>query len=149
MPRIRMCDADREKYGGDEWLELEAADILDEETGVIEQIEEAWGMSPAEFLHGVTRGTVKAVRALIWVARWKQGMRDNPRTFRPRTQEFSGVQVEYTARETARSEEIRGSEADPPANRAERRAARTPRKAASTARSKRSSTGTGSGSSAS
>lgn len=149
MPRIRMCDADREKYGGDEWLVLEMADIFDEETGVVEQVEEKWGLSPAEFLHAVSRGTVKGIRALMWVARWKQGIRDDPRTFRPRTQEFSGVVYEYTDRERALSE---AGEAGPPANRAERRAAqeaapKAPRK--STAASRRSSTGTGSGSSAS
>lgn len=147
MPRIRMCDADREKYGGDEWLELEAADILDEETGVIEQIEETFGMSPAEFLHGITRGTIKAVRALIWVARWKQGFRDDVRTFRPKTQEFSGVRIDPTTRELEKERLSKESEAVPPANRAERRAARTPRKAASTAASKRSLTSTGSSSS--
>ncbi len=148
MPRIRMCDADREKYGGDEWVEIEMADILDEDTGVVEQIEEQWGMSPAEFIYAARRETVKGIRALIWAARWKQGLRDDPRTFRPKTQQFSGVRFETTAKEAKVAEEREGR---PPANRAERRAAEkaparkaTPGK--STAASKRSSTGTGSGS---
>jgi hypothetical protein len=145
MPRISMCDADREKYGGDEWLVLEASELLDEETGLIEQIEEKWGMSPAEFLHASARGTVKGVRALIWVARWKQGLRDDPRTFRPKTQEWSGVRVELTAKEL---ELEAANEAVPLPNRADRRSKATAR-TKSTAASRRSSTGTGSGSSAS
>lgn len=147
MPRISMCPADREKYGGDEWIELETADITDEETGVIEQIEEQWGMSPKEFLYASMRGTVKGVRALIWAARWKNGFRDDPRTFRPKTQEWSGVRVEPTAREEQLAREREGL---PPANRVERRtAAKAPARKATkgTAASRRSSTGTGSGSS--
>lgn len=140
MPRISMRKEDREKYGGPEWYELETADILNEETGVLEQIEEEWGMSPKEFLYASMRGTVKGVRALIWAARWKQGFKDDTRTFRPRTQEFSGVRVEATARETKLAEE---REVGPPAG----RAAKSARK--STAASKTSSTSTGSGSSGS
>jgi len=116
MPRISMAPADREKYGGEEWYELEMADLLDEETGVLEQVEEQWGMSPFEFLGAVSRGTVKGIRALIWAARWKQGLRDNAATFRPRTQDFSGVRIKPTEKEEARA---KAREGDPPAERAE------------------------------
>lgn len=143
MPRISMCKADREKYGGDEWLELEMSELLDEETGLLEQIEEKWGMSPFEFLAAVDRATVKGVRALIWAARWKTGLRDDPRTFRPSTQLFSGVRVEPTEKEKERAAEREGR---PPALRAPARKS-SPRK--TTAASKASSISTGSGSSGS
>jgi hypothetical protein len=138
MPRIRMCDADREKYGGDEWYELEMADLLDEETGLIEQIEEVWSLTPLEFLHGLTRDSVKAIRALIWVCRWKQGIRDDRRTFRPKTQEWSGFRLELTDKERARERE---RDAGPPADGAE------PPRNENTEPSEPSSTSTGSTSS--
>lgn len=132
MPRIRMCDADRERYGGPEWVELESADLTSEAAGVIEQIEEVFDMTPGEFLTKWRRGSIKALRAGIWVARWKAGVRENPRTFRPLTQPGSGVTYEPTAAEeklakefAEAAEDIAKTEAGlgPPANRATRRAA--------------------------
>jgi hypothetical protein len=144
MPRIRMCDADRERYGGPEWVEVAIADIVNEETGLVEAVEEAFGLSPAEFLSRIGRGSIKAYRAMIWLARRKAGCVDDPRRFRPLTQVWSGITYELLGGEQA--EEV------PLANRATRRAAAAPKKATSprktgtTARSARSSTGTGSGS---
>jgi hypothetical protein len=143
MPRIRMADTDRERYGGPEWVEIPIADIVNEETGLIEAVEEAWGLSPAEFLSRVSRGSIKAMRAMIWLARRKAGCVDDPRTFRPLTQRWSGITYELLPGEEF--EDV------PLANRADRRAAAKaapktagPRK--STGRSARSSTSTGSGS---
>ncbi len=127
MPRIRMADEDREKYGGPEWIEVEFADITDESTGLIEQLEEAWNLSPAEFLNKAARGMPKGIRALMWLGLWKAGHRVDPRTFRPRTQEFSGVLWEPTQAEQRRAAEVAG-DVLPPAGRATRRAA--PKKAA-------------------
>ncbi len=145
MPRIRMCDADRERYGGPEWVEIAIADIVNEETGLIEAVEEAWGLSPAEFISRISRGSIKSLRAMIWLARRKAGQVDNPRTFRPLTQVWSGITYELLPGEEF--EDV------PLANRADRRAApkkaASPRARKSTARSARSSTSTGSGSSAS
>lgn len=145
MPRIRMADADRERYGGPEWVEVAIADIVKEETGLIEAVEDAWGLSPAEFLSRIGRGSIKAMRAMIWLARRKAGCIDDPRTFRPLTQRWSGITYELLPGEEF--EDV------PLANRADRRAAtkatKTPRMAGprkSTARSARSSTSTGSGS---
>lgn len=142
MPRIRMCDADRERYGGPEWVEVAIADIVNEETGLVEAVEEGFGLSPAEFLSRIGRGSIKAYRAMIWLARRKAGCVDDPRRFRPLTQVWSGITYELLAGE--QDAEI------PFANRATRRAPRkatSPRKkAGTTARSARSSTGTGSGS---
>lgn len=138
MPRIRLCDADRERYGGPEWAEIAIADIVNEETGHIEAVEEAFGLSPAEFLGRISRGSIKAYRAMIWLARRKAGCVDDPRRFRPLTQVWSGVTYELLDGEKA--EEV------PLANRATRRATKTaaPKKAGTRARSARSSTSTGS-----
>jgi hypothetical protein len=143
MPRIRMCDADRERYGGPEWVEVAIADIVNEETGLVEAVEEAFGLSPAEFLSRIGRGSIKAYRAMIWLARRKAGCVDDPRRFRPLTQVWSGITYE-----------LLGGEQDaevPFANRATRRATKAaPKKTASPkkagTRSARSSTVTGSGS---
>jgi hypothetical protein len=101
------------------------SELLDEEAGLIEAIENEWGLTPGEFLTRAARGSMKALRALMWVARRKAGCNDDPRTFRPRTQEFSGVQYESTSAELMAAARIveEGVER-PPANRAERRAVR-------------------------
>jgi hypothetical protein len=144
LPRIRLCDSDREKYGGPEWVELKATELMDEDTGLIELIEEAWDLTPLEFLRGVSRNSTKALRAMIWVARRKAGCLDDVRTFKPKTQDWSGVVYE------ALPAELKAADADPPANRAERRAAKkAPGKRKPTAGSKTSSTSTTSPSSGS
>lgn len=144
MPRIRLCDSDREKYGGPEWVELKATELMDEDTGLIELIEEAWDLTPLEFLRGVSRNSTKALRAMIWVARRKAGCLDDVRTFKPKTQDWSGVTYEPLPAEQE------AADADPPANRAERRAAKkAPGKRKPTAGSKTSSTSTTSPSSGS
>lgn len=145
MPRIRLCDADRERYGGPEWVELSAVDLMDEETGLIEQVEEQWGLAPPEFLHGIGRDSTKALRALVWLARRKAGCLDPVATFKPKVQGWSGVIYEPLP-----AEEKAAADADPPANRAERRRSAKGRgKKRSTATSKTSSTSITSDSSAS
>lgn len=124
MPRIRMCDEDRATYGGPEWVEIDMSALLDESTGLLEQIEENFGLTPGEFLVQTSRGGMRATRAMVWTARFKAGCKDDPRTFRPRVQEFSGVQYEPTSAELEAAVKAarREAEADPPANRADRRA---------------------------
>lgn len=144
MPRIRLCDSDREKYGGPEWVELHATELMDEETGLIEQVEELWGLSPPEFLHGIGRDSTKALRAMVWLARHKAGCFDPVATFKPKVQGWSGIVYEPLP-----AERKAAADADPPANRAVRRAAKGRGKKRSTDGSKTSSTSTTSASSAS
>jgi len=141
MPRIRMADSDRERYGGPEWVELHANELMDEDTGLIEQLEETWDLTPTEFLRGLNRESPKALRAMIWLARRKVGCVDPVATFRPKVQRWSGVTYEALA-----AEEAALAEPDPPANRAARRADK-PSGRKRTAASKSSSTSTGSASS--
>jgi len=147
MPRIRMSDADRERYGGPEWVEISLVELIDEETGLIEQVENAWGMSPPELLRHLFRQSTQALRAVVWIARRKAGCVDPVATFKPKVQAWSGITWEPLPAEVAAAEEATAEwgDADPPANRAERRKkpGRRP------AKSKTSSTSTGSTSSGS
>jgi hypothetical protein len=136
-----MCDSDRERYGGPEWVEISLADLLDEETGLIEQVELAWDMSPMEFVGGIIRETTKALRAMIWLARRKAGCRDTAATFKPKTQTWSGVVYEPLPAEQ------QAADADPPANRAALRASKKAGGRKNRAASKTSSTSTTSDSS--
>jgi hypothetical protein len=132
-----MCDSDRERYGGPEWAEISLVDLLDEETGLIESLEQAWDLSPTEFLRDIMRDSTKALRAMIWIARRKSGCTDPPATFRPKVQKWSGVQYEPLPAEQ------QAADADPPANRAGRRAAKKATGKKIRAASATSSTSTG------
>lgn len=138
MPRVRLNDADRERLGTlcrthrgngcPEWVEVDLADILNEETGLLETIEETFGLMAEEYLSRAERGSLKAARATAWLARNKAGCRDDPRTFRPNVLPTSGVRYEPTEAERARTEEALAADASPPtqappANRAARRSA--------------------------
>lgn len=137
MPRIRMCDSDRERYGGPDWVEISLAEIVDEEAGLIDQLERGWDMSLAEFMAGLSRQMTRPAQALIWLARRKAGCVDVPATFRPKVQETSGVVYEPMPAEAA------AADADPPGNRADRRAAKKAAGRKTRAGSKTSSTSTG------
>jgi hypothetical protein len=143
VPRIRLADSDRAKYPGPEWVEVDLTDLYNEATGLVEQIETAWGLTPTEFLRDVRRNSIPALRALVWVARRKAGCVDDPRTFTPLVQAWSGITYEPTPAEQA------SVDADPPANRAQRRAAVKPKRSGkrNAAASVTSSTPTGSDSS--
>jgi hypothetical protein len=128
-----MCDADRARYAGPEWVEISIADLLDEETGLIEAIEEEWGLTPSQFLNGIVNDSFKATRAMIWAARRKAGCVERAATFRPKILRNSGVVYEWLPAEQAI---VDGTDADPPVpTRAQRRARpakqTTPRTAAS------------------
>jgi len=137
VPRIRMCDSDREKYGGPEWVEITLTEIMDEEAGIIGQLEQRWDMSLAEFMSGLRRELTRPCQALIWIARHKAGCADPPATFSPKIQVSSGVTYEPLPAESE------AADADPPVNRAERRAAKKASGRKTRAGSKISSTSTG------
>lgn len=130
-----MADTDLKKYAAScrahagkcpEWVELSMAELLDEQTGLLEAIEEHWTYTPPEFLYAVMRDSIRALRALIWAARRKAGCVDDPATFKPTTQVYAGVQYEELPSEAKAREEAQAAlaaDADPPANRAGRRAA--------------------------
>ena len=132
-----MCDSDRERYGGPEWVEINFTEIIDEEAGLIARLEQGWNMSLSEFMVGNSRAMTRPIQAMIWLARLKAGCADSPATFRPKVQDTSGVQYEFT------QEELKVADADPPANRADRRAAKKAAGRKTRDGSKTSSTSTG------
>lgn len=113
-----MCDADRARYGGPEWLEISLVDLLDEETGLIEQIELQWDVTPDELERGMRRGSLIATRALIWAALRKADVHVAARGFRPKTLGEDGATFEALPSERGDAD----PPAEPPANRATRRA---------------------------
>ena len=121
-----MCDDDRERYGGPEWVEIAHVELLDEETGLLEQVEDVFDIPAGVFLRKLSGGSLRALRAVIWLARAKAGCQDDPRTFRPKVMDSSGITWEPLPGED--QAEVAGPV--PPANRAGRRAAARPRKAA-------------------
>jgi hypothetical protein len=136
-----MRDEDLQRYGAaclthrgaggcPEWVELDLAELMNEDAGLVELIEERWDLTPSELEGRLARGSLKALRAFIWVARRKAGCRDDIPSFRPHTQDNSGITWEQLPAEAARVEELpREADAGPPVevpvpNRAEKRAAK-------------------------
>lgn len=128
MPRIRMCDEDRARYGGPEWVEISLAELEDEETGLIEQIELQWDITPEELIPRIQRGSMIATRAMIWAARYKTGIRESAKTFRPKVLNTSGIRYEHLPGERG---DVDPPEPTPVPNRASRRATKAAKPAAS------------------
>lgn len=133
MPRIRLSDADRERYGGPEWVEIDMATLLDEETGLIEAIEESWDLTIGEFTRLLARESQRALRIMFWAARRRAGCTDDPRTWRPSVMPWTpGLEIVPTKAEDQAAAEVlaaaAGGDAGPPdeapINRAGRRAGR-------------------------
>lgn len=115
MGRIRLSEADREKYPGgdaDGWMDFDVEQLTRQDAGWLEEFEETVDLSVHEFLQGLEKGRTRCVRALVWAARKLNGCDDKWADFRPQI-----LLIEQ--------EDVFGDDADPPepGNRAERRAA--------------------------
>lgn len=125
MLRFRLCEADRERYGGPEWLDFDLGRAVDLETGLLESVEDATGYTILRTLpEALDRGELKAIRAALWLARHIAGIHEPP---------FSMFTPNLLR---AESEMVPAADADPPVstNRAARRAsARTKRTAPASA----------------
>jgi len=84
LGRIRLCKEDRERYGGPEWVEFDHDTLANCEAGFLERFEDATGMTITEFGDALNRGSVKSLRAMVWVARSLAGCEDPWPTFQPR-----------------------------------------------------------------
>jgi hypothetical protein len=135
-----MCAAHRNQGGCPEWVEVDIAELFNEAAGLIEQVEDHFDLTPTELKMRANRGSIKALRAVMWIARQKAGCTDDPRTWRPLTQDgftqdtdgdpvLGGIVWERTETEQKRVDALLAAQAagdvDPPvpANRADRRAA--------------------------
>jgi hypothetical protein len=109
-----MSPEDQERYGGPEWIEFDYAQVADEELSVLEEFETVTGLTITEFGAEVGRGSVKGIRAMLWLARRMAGCVDEWASFQPKI-----LKVE--------TESDEADDADPPdataGNRAARRAA--------------------------
>lgn len=112
--RFRLCDEDREKYGGPEWVEFDMSRAVELAVELLEQIEEATGYTLLVTLpYALDRGALKAVRAALWLARHIAGVHE------PAFDEFRPNLLKAT------TEPVPADDAGPPANRAERRIRKT------------------------
>lgn len=136
MFRFRLSEEDRERYGGPEWVEFDMARAVELPVEVLEDIEEATGYTfLVELPRALDRGSHKGVRAALWLARRIVGIHEP--VFADFTPSLLAADVEW----------VDPADADPPANRAERRSSRangSPRKSAPAARrrSPKSASGT-------
>lgn len=129
MGRIRLSPADRVKYpGGDDdgWIEFDMRRLVEQDAGWLEVFEETTGLTVSEFLTGVEKGSARPMRALLWAARKLNGCNDPWDAFRPQIILVDSEGV------------FDGTDVDPPANRAARRAAAksAPAKAATRSRAR-------------
>jgi hypothetical protein len=113
MFRFRLSEDDREKYGGPEWVEFDIARAVELPVEVLEEMEEATGYTfLVELPRALERGSLKAVRAALWLARRIAGLHEP--AFAQFTPQMLRADVEW----------VDPADADPPApaNRAARRA---------------------------
>lgn len=132
-PRFRLSEADRERYPGPEWLQYDTAVVLDLDLDTLEKIEETIGWTMVEFGAQLSRGSARSMRAMIWIARKLAGCDDAWDSFKPKV-----WQIEHDEAD----DQVEEVDVDPPANRAERRAAAkaAPRKSTSRSRARASAT---------
>ncbi|GGK32178.1 hypothetical protein GCM10010124_26220 [Pilimelia terevasa] len=83
MARIRMCDADRETYGGPEWLGFNLATLTDDtDLGELEAIEAATDTVLAVAV--AEPAGVRAIRLWLWIGLRNAGVNVEWAKFRPK-----------------------------------------------------------------
>lgn len=104
--RLRMCAADRKRYGGPEWVDYQYDAILDLPFDEVVTLEETIGFSMAR-LNGVERPlyTARGLRATLWIARRLAGESDDWEKFKPNIQRIDALPVH---------EDKAGDAGDPP-----------------------------------
>jgi hypothetical protein len=75
--KFRLCDEDRAQYGGEEWYTLDP-DKLDHGRGrELERIEKEIGQPIRVVTNALNGdGTALGMRALIWLSRYQNGLRE-------------------------------------------------------------------------
>lgn len=108
--QLRMCDADRERYGGPEWVTYADDQVIDLTFDELVAIEDAIGMSMVQ-LRGVEARlyTARGCRAILWIARKLAGQDDDFAEFKPNVQRLDMIPVFPDPDEPAG-----GDDADPP-----------------------------------
>lgn len=72
---IKLCDEDREKYGGDEWLPFDSAEYASMDGDKLIALEDGMGMSFFRLRRvEIPNMTMRATKAIVWLARQRAGL---------------------------------------------------------------------------
>lgn len=85
LVRLRMSDADRDEYGGPEWVEYDHAQVEDMRASERIAVESTIGMSIPRLIDALAedRPGAHAVKGLLWLARRQAGLVDDWDMFDP------------------------------------------------------------------
>lgn len=78
-----MCDADRERYGGPEWVSFDVDALQDMPASALHEIEAAMDMTIAEILVLRDRRSARSLRAQVFIARRLAGVDEKWDDFDP------------------------------------------------------------------
>jgi hypothetical protein len=82
--RVRLCDADRQRFGGPEWVTYDEDYYMDLPASALMALEEEMGMSIGEAIRGAARQTAAGTKAALWLARRRAGLKEPFAEFDPR-----------------------------------------------------------------
>lgn len=75
---FRLCDEDRERWGGPEWVTFDENDLDDCDSVILSEYEASMGVQfAALYLYDVPRNTIRWQAAQVWLARRLAGV-DTP-----------------------------------------------------------------------
>ncbi len=106
--KFRLCPADREAYGGPEWVVFDPDALVDLPGSELEQMETATGFRIAWFWLPSLRISARGQRAALWVARRQAGLGDDWNDCDPKILAADAVII------TDSAEAGEGGDADPP-----------------------------------
>ena len=86
-----MGDADRERYGGPEWVEFDIDRLLDMPASELHELEAAMDVTIAEIVALRDRRSAQALRAQVWIARRMAGVEESFTDFDPAPLRFKAV----------------------------------------------------------
>lgn len=82
---LRLCDYDRERWGGPEWLCYDHDAVLDTPADELDRWEQQIGVSLEVILREVGQDTARANRLVAWIAYQQAGITIPWAEFTPRT----------------------------------------------------------------
>lgn len=72
---IKLCDEDREKYGGPEWMTFDLAEYTSMDGDKLIALEAGMGMSFFRLRRiEAPEGTMRGTKAMVWLARQRAGL---------------------------------------------------------------------------
>lgn len=84
MVKFRLCEEDRETYGGPEWVEFSVELLADQPSDFCEQIEDTLGWTVGDLGTQLIRASTRSLRAAIWIGRRIAGCDDDWASFKPK-----------------------------------------------------------------